>query len=428
MSRSLSNNLPGSRDETWGPEKNGYLSLEHVFKEHPYSTNTLFGALLLGNDDLIIATNDEDEEENGQFLITKVNSFGELDRSFGKDGFILDRFAPGSLAFSGEMVQGKDGRIYMFGASGFSLTQPDPEIAILCFDEAGNRVNEFGIDGQIIVENLVDERVFYGERRFIRVLEDGSLLIGTNGATGAARIETAYLMKFDARGNPVTSFGVSGVVDIKLPRTQATTYLTDGCILDDGRILVAGYSRPDGSTKSGLLAMLNPNGSLNLMFGDSATPGIRLFTKQRFDIELNAVTERALGKYLAAGSVKGSALQNTQGLVAGFDKLGKNDPDFNNGSLLESSLRPGFPTNWQNILAQGQHIYVAGGELGHYLLLIGLDGKPDPSFGDAGIVEESEDAFVTTLLLAYSTDRLLYASNSIGPGSRLGSLYRYYRA
>jgi hypothetical protein len=427
MSRSLSNNLPGSRDETWGPEKDGFLSLQHVFKDQPHSLNTLFGTLLLANGDLLIATNYE-EEGNRQFLIAKVNTLGELVRSFGNEGFILDRFEQGASAFSGEMAQGKDGRIYMFGASGFTETKLDPEIAILCIDEAGRRVNEFGIDGQITVENITDERVFYGERRFIRVLEDGSLLIGTNGATGSARIETAYLMKFDAKGDPVTSFGINGVVDIKLSKTQATTYLTGGCILDDGRMLVAGYTRPDGSTKSGLLAMLDPSGSLHQMFGDSATPGMRLITKPRFDIEFNAVTERESGKYMAAGNVTGSLPQNTQGLVVAFDAHGKNDTDFNNGSLLESSLKPGFPTSWLDILAQGQHIYVAGGESGHYLSLIGLDGKPNPLFGEAGIVEEIQNAFATTLLLAYSTDRLLFASNSIGPGQRLGNFYRYYRA
>ncbi|MFJ4543854.1 hypothetical protein ACIP1X_09655 [Pseudomonas sp. NPDC088885] len=426
MSHLTTNKQPGSRDETWGPDNDGRLSLYDVFKDQLDSTHTLLGALLLGNGDLLVASETEAKGYR-EFLIAKLNAFGERDQHFGEKGFVTGGFAPGTPAFSGEMTQGKDGRIYMFGVTGF-VSSPDPEIAILCIDETGKRVESFGNNGQIIIENKIDERVFYGERRFIRVLEDGDLLIGTNGATGSARVETAYVMRFDANGNPVNTFGKDGVVDIKLPNAQATTYLTSGCTLSDGRILIAGYARPDGSTKSAMLAMLNPGGSPNLIFGDKETPGMRLITKPRFEIEFNAVTVREAGKYMAAGSDTGPILQHSQGLLVGFDDHGNNDPDFNSGTVLETSLRPGHETNWDNIFVQGQHVYVAGGISGHYILLLGLNGQANPIFGNGGLVEENNTAFTPAFLMDYSSDRLLLASNGPGLDFNQGTVYRYYRA
>ncbi|MCU0119318.1 hypothetical protein N8H74_13725 [Pseudomonas sp. B2M1-30] len=417
---------PGSRDEHWGPNKDGRIFIKDVFDDGQSDARQAQGALILDDGSTLIATTMM-EAGLPHFSIAKLNALGELDERFGRKGFLTELFAPDLSAKAGEMVQGADGRIYMFGGSK-APDSLDTEMAVLCFDETGKRIEDFGTNGQIIIEKKVNDRVFHGHLPGrIRVLPDGSLLVVANGAIGPSRVTRGYLMKFDARGRPVTSFGNNGVVDINLPY-EAVTTLKDVCVLSDGRILLAGYAHAKSSRFSGgLLSMLNQNGSTNLIFGgDPNTPGFRLFAKADSNVSLNAVTEREPGKYLAAGSIGGVGATDAIGLLLGFDNQGKNDPEFNAGVALEGAVSPSHTTGWDALFTHGPNIYAAGG---YDLLLASLtpDGKLNPRFGTGGVVGEFMSG-AANALLPYSSDRLLYVCNVIGLGGVSGVFYRYYRA
>ncbi|WP_415763593.1 hypothetical protein [Pseudomonas sp. CP4] len=418
-------NAPGNPDESWGPRKNGRLYAKDVFTAHIFPDLWVSGTLILPDESMLVSSSVVLTDTH-HFSIAKLDSSGNVDKSFGEEGFLTELFAPDLPAYGGSFAL-KDERIYMFGSSK-SPSSLDAQIAILCIDEKGKRNKDFGTNGQIIVENIINDRVFFAKYHFIRTLKDGSVLIGTSGATGPSRIRTGYLMKFDASGEPDKSFGSNGIVDIKLP-DDAAIDLTDVCILDNGNILVSGYARPKTSTFNiGLLVMLNPTGSFNPLFGkDPAIPGFRLFTDERRGIELNAVTERSTGKFLAAGSTGNLGGSEALGLLVGFDQRGENDMAFHNGEALECAVSPDHTLGWDAVVTQGDDIYVAGGEQLFTLALFKLDGKLNTAFGNEGVVQEPSSGRASALL-RYSSDRLLCNFTAPGVGGPRGILFRHYRA
>ena len=129
-----------------------------------------------------------------------------------------------------------------------------------------------------------------GESPVIRTLAGGSILVGANYVTGVPNVETATLLKFDALGFPVKTFGKEGRVEIKLPDGTTSTALNDCHILSNGRILVAGHALAQGEKKHGFVAMLNPDGTFSSKFG---TAGILLVDSQTADTEFDALRNRA---------------------------------------------------------------------------------------------------------------------------------------
>ena len=424
MNNSLLTHQPGDRDVTWGPQQDGLVFLNQLFAGLIDPPCPLTGAIALTNGTVVI-TSEVAHLDSLHFVIAMLDASGELQQGFGQNGFIIGNFTPALNAGGGNVAQGANGLFYMVGWSK-SPVSLDPEIAILCFDTQGNRVPAFGINGQIIVPNT-PQFIYLGGIPFIRTLDDGSIIVGANYAVGPSKVEIATLMKFDAQGKLVTSFGQVGMAFIDLPDPQASTSVKDGIVLSNGRILIAGDAHPSGVMKHALVAMLNPDGSFNPLFGDPAHPGRRLVSRNVSDTQFDAVFERASGKFLAAGSVDKSRQRETCGFVSGFDDTGKDDVGFNAGNPLETYRAPRVPTSWRNLCTSGADIYLAGGEQGLYSARLGLNGQPDPAFGQGGYVTEPLSPMVPhSCLVLYSSGLLLLGFNGPGLGGNSGSLIRYH--
>lgn len=178
-----------------------------------------------------------------------------------------------------------DGRVFMVGWS----TSPDcldPHIEILCIDSRGSWDKKFGDDGRVIVKNTSGCHPCIGESPVIRTLAGGSIIVGANYVTALLNVETATLLKFDALGFPVKTFGKEGRVEIKLPDGTASTALKDCHILSNGRILVAGHALAQDEMKHGFVAIFNPDGTPSSKFG---TAGILLVNGQHADTEFDAL-------------------------------------------------------------------------------------------------------------------------------------------
>ena len=192
-----------------------------------------------------------------------------------------------------------DGRVFRVCWSR-SPDYRDPPLEIQCIDRNGAWDKHFGDNGRVIVRNTSDRAHCIGGSTVIKTLSSGSIIAGANYATGTCAVETATLLKFDALGFPVKTFGKEGRVEIKLPDAAASTSLNNCHILDNGRILVAGHAQPQGELKQGLLAMLNPDGTLNSKF---ATGGILLIGHPNADSEFNAIAQQDSKKFQVTGGV-----------------------------------------------------------------------------------------------------------------------------
>lgn len=208
-----------------------------------------------------------------------------------------EAWAPGRDQFAPPDNAGADGRIFRVGWS----RSPDyrvPPLEIQCIDSHGALDKNFGDHGRVIVKNTSDHAPCIGGSTVIKTLAAGSLIVGANYATGT--VETATLLKFDALGFPVKTFGKEGRVEITLPDAAASTSLNNCHILDNGRILVAGHAQPQGDLKQGLLAMLNPDGTLNSKFG---TAGILLIGCPNAHTKFYAIAQQDSKTFQVTGGV-----------------------------------------------------------------------------------------------------------------------------
>ncbi len=377
--------LNANRDETWGPDRDGSLSLL-VLGSELSAERPLMGALPLPDGSLMVSS-EVSHGENVVAVVARLNEFGEPDNTFGHKGYVLESFETGTNAGGGQMALGRDGQVIMAGWSQMRHSL-EAQLAILCLDRQGNRDPGFGDNGQVIIENTADRYALLG-RQFVRLFSDGSLLIGVNFTIPASTTTVATLLKLDANGTPAQEFGINGRVEIKLPDASKTTWLSDCCILANDRILVAGYAQPSNVIKKGLLAMLNANGTANLLFGDSQTPGLLLVQPELADTEFLAVKQRAPNKFIAAGYIDQSRQLRDRGMLLGIDDFGAPDPQFNGGQLLQTSRYFRQPTRWDDVHVHGDHLLTGGGnEFGSYIACIGLDGEPNPEFGYEGYIEE----------------------------------------
>jgi uncharacterized delta-60 repeat protein len=108
-----------------------------------------------------------------------------------------------------------------------------------------------------------------GDGRGISVLSDGTIVAGGSGMTGSRR--GLLLVELDPQGNPIPSFGSSGVV---LATLSNFTYSIALNLLptSDGRFVLPGQVALDAGVQNGpgemMVAKFLSNGTLDSTFGD----------------------------------------------------------------------------------------------------------------------------------------------------------------
>lgn len=419
---------PGDRDRTWGSREDGLVELDVLGNQfNPFRQAT--GASLLDNGKVIITAT---LIVNGaySFAMARLTDKGELDKSFAPetDGVATGVYEQDRNAWGGNTaVLLRDSRIIMAGASSQYENGGDPQLAFARFLEDGSLDGDLNGNGRLIEQNT-DTAVFIGEPAVVKTFEDGSFIVAANYITGPGfRIKTAVLFKYKFNGERDTSFGSNGRLEIKLADSTAPTSINDLHILENGNLLAVGYAQPRGLLKQGLLAMYNANGSPNLPFGDQATPGMVLMSLRLTDTEFNAVAQRTSDTFVVAGRVGQSFLTLPQGLMYGFNLLGKADASFNEGQVVETTLRDGRATSWLSAhVDHAGRVVTAGGDDGVYVVRFNNDGSQDTEFGDGGFVaEDSQIMALPALVLPYDESRMLFVMNGIGVDGPVGQYYRY---
>lgn len=401
----------GDRDLNWGPNGDGSVAVGPALGDGQHSSLPLKGAAILPDGQLIVTSEIQQEE---LFVIGKLDKQGMLNPAFGENGRTVGKFTQGSESRAGAVTLANNDKILMAGRYG-------TYVALLGLDSQGAWDQGFADKGEAILYQFLN-----GAASVIKVLPDANFIVGANYATTGAdsTFDTATLLKFDDKGSLVTSFGNEGKVEIRLPNDPtALTMLNDCAFLNDGRILVAGYAQTKDGKRQGLLAMLNANGSPNLLFGDSG--GILLISRPDADIQFNAITQRNTNRFLAAGGVAKSQQEQSIGLLLGLDDFGKPDMAFNAGEALETELRPGKGTRWEKVYTDNNDkIVVAGSGDSLYLARFTLDGTLDPSFGNDGYV--IEEGFVGNVItLAPDTDDTILLGCNTGGIEANGTFYHY---
>ena len=206
--------------------------------------------------------------QDGDGIVTRITSSGELDTTFGTDGVtILPDFFVAGLEVT------DDGSIYMNGLTEDS----DVSVVVTRLNSDGSLDTSFGTDGFTTFEGsntLSQLLIFFGDG--VDVADDGSVAVSLG--------EGAALLNPD--GSPNDSFGTNGVVEFDLiPANDAATIVFDVVFDDANRLYLAEYE--DADTLQAQIRRLNSDGTTDESFPDEG--GINSFTDTAFvDLDLAA--------------------------------------------------------------------------------------------------------------------------------------------
>jgi uncharacterized delta-60 repeat protein len=243
-------------------------------------------------------------EEGVNFIVSRVNTDGTLDTSFGLNGIATRRLFGVSRANS--VVIQPDGKILIGGSTIVDSGTPSGALYVFLlarFNPDGSTDNSFGTNG-LVTTSFFDISSFWAQVTSVALQADGKIVAAGYTLTGSAGFISMAVARYNSNGTLDTGFDGDGraLVDFTTPRSRAN----EVAIQTDGKIVIAGLTREAvGSISDFAAARLNGDGTLDTGFdGDG-----RITTK--FTTTSSAVQSIGIqtdGKIVAVGySILGSA-------------------------------------------------------------------------------------------------------------------------
>ncbi len=309
-----------------------------------------------------------------------------------------------------------------FGAAGIAVGQPEPEMfQDLTFAMAlpGNKtllvLNAYGQDTidetrLIVLDATGQPDTTFGNNGVVQldlnpgvgeeylyggaVQPDGKIVLAGVTIDPNLDLPQGVVLRFNANGTPDATFNGNGRVNA--PSLLFVSFFSSIAIQPDGKIVAAGATA-DLATQAilGLLLRLNSNGQLDFTFGTAGV--VRLSTlSTRFSF-INDITRAADGKFLLAGT----QLSQADSLrVLRLNANGSVDNTFGSGgmaSFLPSGTQRTF-TSKCRVQADGKIVVLASAlidsttfEEGYILARLNSNGQIDATFGNSGFVLQSNN-------------------------------------
>jgi uncharacterized delta-60 repeat protein len=189
-----------------------------------------------------------------RFLAGRLNSDGSPDGSFGNAGKVVTDFGAPSLAH--DLAIQPDGKIVITGEVLIPFVGPGfptdfVDIALARYEINGTPDVTFNGNGRVISD--IFDRDNYGDA--VIVQSDGKIIVAGLISAGFG-VNAELLARYDSNGLLDPSFDSDGVI------MTSGGWANDVAIQPDGRIVVVRFSH-DGFS----LSRHNPNGSLDVSFG-----------------------------------------------------------------------------------------------------------------------------------------------------------------
>lgn len=313
--------VPYYFDSTFGPNANGVV-LE--------SSGIIFNSLGIQSSGQIIAGGYILTNQIGNIFISRYNSNGSLDLSFGpptSPGSITTSFAPASAVANDIAIQ-SDQKIIAVGPNGISSSS---QFLVLRYLSNGSQLdNAFNDSVHTNPSGIVT--INYGSypvANGVAVQSNSQIVVA--GTTSLNGFNAIMLARLNADGSIDNTFGSSG-------NGIVTTSVGDYCtgqgiaIQDDGQIVVVGFCSVNGVGQF-IIIRYNANGSLDTTFNPSGLisgiPGIVL-TPIGINAMANSVAIQGSGsgrQIVVAGFAYVSGSANIA--VVRYDENGSLDINFN---------------------------------------------------------------------------------------------------
>ncbi|MBL4693237.1 MAG: cadherin-like domain-containing protein, partial [Magnetovibrio sp.] len=316
--------------------------------------------------------------KNGNFALTRYNTDGTPDVSFGTNGKVSTVIGSSSSGAS-DVVQQSDGKILVTGSSFSASTSND--FALIRYNVDGTLDTTFGTGGKttVVMGNRSDSA------NSIALQTDGKAVVG--GYTGIATSKVYFaLSRHNTDGTLDTTFGASGKVVTAVGTGSAV--MNDVVIQSDGKIVAVGYGLGSAGNNDFALVRYTANGTLDTTFGTAGTGKVLTAIGSGLDSAFKAVVQSD-GKIIAVG-YNVSTTGRDFALVR-YNVDGTLDTSFgpNGTGKVTTSFGAGIDMASDVVLQPDGKIVVAGQshngtDYDYALSRYNVDGTLDTTFGTAG--------------------------------------------
>ncbi len=325
------------------------------------------------------------------FGVLRLDTDGTLDTSFGNGGARRLAYLDTSFSQLADLAIRPNGAILLAG----SVRPPDSStrMAVAQLDANGNLDPSFGVAGWTTVPfGLPNEGA-----SAIALQPDGAVFVAGFAGDADSFQSSMTLARMHSNGHLDTAFGNNGRVTVSLSPDRPNALATGLHVLEDGRILLAGFGAAqvpgELPTTSMALVRLLPGGSLDTGFGDG---GIALFNVGPASLPnvldvLSSIDVQVDGRILACGFSGSLAPANGTMTCLRVLESGQADPG---SPPAQINFQLGYPFSQAaqvRIDPQGRAL-VAGNAFrsddnaDFALARLLPDGSLDPSFGVDGRV------------------------------------------
>ncbi|MCP3952001.1 MAG: BspA family leucine-rich repeat surface protein, partial [Desulfobacterales bacterium] len=312
------------------------------------------------------------------FAVTRYNTDGSLDSSFGTGGTVVTAVTAGDDYLLGLALQA-DGKIL---ATGYDHNGSEYEYIVVRYDTDGNLDTDFDGDGIVITDPSASGG---GRARAITVQDDGQIVVIGNSAGGQ---NDFTVIRYNANGSLDTGFGGGdGIAATDLFSAGNHDYAMSVAIQADGKILLGGARLGGASSYDFVLARYDTDGTLDTGFGGGNG---YVMTEVGGDDQSYSTVVQADGKIVLIGWT-----DNDIALVR-YNSDGTLDTDYGTGGKVISDLSGNTDKGYAAALQTDGKIVVAGysnnGVDNDFMLArYDTDGNLDTSFGGG-------DGFTTTAI------------------------------
>lgn len=287
-----SSNLAVSRYNTDGQLDNSFGDngkvITSISEGYDYATS-----LLLQSDMKILVTGSTRNGSFFDFSAVRYNIDGSLDSTFDNDGIVITPFSlEDDLSLSSGIQN--DGKILL---TGYAKTGNYKSFATLRYNTDGSVDSTFGNGGKITTD-------FYGldsrdQANSLAIQNDGKILVAgicKDGSINTNSITKIAIVRYDSNGTLDNSFGVNGKVVSAFGSYSSQS--REIKIQSDGKILLVGFCSIDNSGDF-VLARYQINGSLDNTFDDD---GLVTTDFLEYSDRANTLAIQSDGKIVVGGT------------------------------------------------------------------------------------------------------------------------------
>jgi len=318
-------NSDGSLDTSYGGG-------DGIVIDNQYLGDQAVGAAIQTDGKLVVAGT-----YNNDFFVTRFNTDGSLDTSFGSGGSKTTDFNnnTGSDKSTSVTIQ-PDGKIVL---GGYAFNGTSFDFAIARYNSDGTPDTSFNGTGKAITDlGSASNDSGYS----VTVQPDGKLLVaGWTDAVTAGNNDFG-LVRYNSNGSLDTSFNLTGKVTTSF--SAGGDLALSVTVQSDGKILVAGQSNTSGNNFA--VARYNTDGSLDSTFNGTGKVDTEFTTSGSSDDRGAVVTIDASGKIIVLGT--STKTGNYDFAIARYNSNGSLDTRLNLANTLDGA--PSYTENGAAVL------------------------------------------------------------------------------